>query len=78
LDKELNTSVKIYPNPVQNTLYVFGVTGQFEVQVYSVAGQEVFRSSNKSKLDVSQLKQGIYIIKVSEDQKNTLLKFIKQ
>ena len=78
LDKELNTSVKIYPNPVQNTLYVSGVTGQFEVQVYSVAGQEVFRSSNKSKLDVSQLKQGIYIIKVSEDQKNTLLKFIKQ
>ena len=78
LDKELNTSVKIYPNPVQNTLYVFGVTGQFEVQVYSVAGQEVFRSSNKSKLDVSQLKQGIYIIKVREDQKNTLLKFIKK
>ena len=72
-----NVHFKVYPNPVKNTLYITGITGEFKVQAYSVTGQEVFNYRNNSKLDVSKLKQGIYFVKISENQKNTTFKFVK-
>jgi hypothetical protein len=76
-DEVLISSLKIYPNPVKNTLYIAGELNSFKVQVYTVTGQEIFSYINRYTLDVSQLKQGIYFIKISENQKNTTFKFVK-
>ena len=73
----LINNLKIYPNPVQNTLYITGTLSQFKVQIYTVTGQEICNYANTNQLDVSQLKQGMYFIKISEDEKSTTFNFIK-
>ena len=73
----VKTEVKVYPNPVQNELYISGVSGQFKVQIYALTGQEVRNDTNTFKLNVRKLKRGMYFLKISEGSKNTLLKFIK-
>tara|TARA_B100000787_G_C16196725_1_gene301450 strand:+ start:186 stop:3650 length:3465 start_codon:yes stop_codon:yes gene_type:complete len=77
LEEVSTTTIKIYPNPVQNILYISGVIDLFTVQVYTVTGQKVFEYSSDKKLDVSHLTQGIYFIKINEGQKSSFFNFIK-
>ncbi|MCB0494783.1 MAG: BspA family leucine-rich repeat surface protein [Cyclobacteriaceae bacterium] len=57
--------VRIYPNPVANMLFVEKNEGFQEIQVINMSGSLVLRSeSNSTELDVSQLKQGNYIVRV--------------
>ena len=76
-DEDIVTTVKIYPNPVQNTLYIKGVSNQFNLQVFTITGQHILDNPNSTAIDVSQLKQGMYFIKIIEGQKSSYLKFLK-
>jgi hypothetical protein len=73
----VTTKVKIYPNPVRDELYISGVSGQFEVQVFTLTGQEVLNDTDTYKVDVRKLKKGMYFLKINKGSENTLLKFIK-
>lgn len=70
--------LKVYPNPVANTLTVETFnTGEY--QVLNLLGQQVLRGQQKLSsgvwgLDVSPLPQGTYIFKVGTEQ----AKFVKQ
>ncbi|MFT6065282.1 MAG: hypothetical protein ACJAQX_001151 [Polaribacter sp.] len=77
IDKVLTTPITIYPNPVKNTLYITGLENQFKIHVYTIVGQEIFSSKNQHKVNVNQLKKGVYFIKIIENRKSTLFKFIK-
>ena len=76
-DEDIVTTVKIYPNPAQNTLYIKGVSNQFNLQVFTITGQHILDNPNSTAIDVSQLKQGMYFIKIIEGQKSSYLKFLK-
>ena len=78
LEDDTLTSVKIYPNPTQNTLYISGVSNQFNLQVFTITGQHILEDQNSTTLDVGQLKQGMYFIKITEGQKSSYLKFFKK
>ena len=78
IEDDTLTSVKIYPNPTQNTLYISGVSNQFNLQVFTITGQHILEDQNSTTLDVSQLKQGMYFIKLTEGQKSSYLKFFKK
>ena len=78
LEDDTLTSVKIYPNPTQNTLYISGVSNQFKLQIFTITGQQILEDQNSTTLDVSQLKQGIYFIKITEGQKSSYLKFFNK
>lgn len=71
-----NSSTYIYPNPVNNSLVIN--TNEFMYsEIYSQAGQKVLSTVN-SKINVSQLEQGVYFIKiVTTDKKTEIKKFIK-
>ena len=73
----VTTEVKIYPNPVRDELYISGVSGQFEVQVYTLTGQEVLSDTDTYKVDVHKLKRGMYFMKINKGSDTTLLKFVK-
>ncbi len=66
---------KVYPNPVSSTLFVpgFGVNG---ISIYSITGELVMVSS-QSEINVSNLKKGNYIIRISTVQGNYVQKFTK-
>ena len=71
------SDVIIYPNPVQNILYVKGSSEAYSIEIYSLIGQLVKTVSNANEIDVSLLSQGVYLIRISNENVSTTQRFIK-
>ncbi len=68
--------VKVYPNPVKNSLSVSGITKDQQYEIYSMDGKMIKTgtySSGKT-IDVNILTKGVYLLKIE----NQNLKFIKE
>jgi len=71
------TNISIYPNPVNDKLFVQGLSEVSEISIYDVLGKLVLAKTTSSEIEVSNLKKGIYTIKIVTEQKETVQKFIK-
>ena len=71
------SGVIIYPNPVQNIIYVKGNSEAYSIEIYSLIGQLVKTVSNANEIDVSLLSQGIYLIRIRNENISTTQRFIK-
>ncbi|MFC6096817.1 T9SS type A sorting domain-containing protein [Flavobacterium qiangtangense] len=73
-------SLKYYPNPVSNVLtvtYSEEITG---LKLYNMVGQELMNkkvNSTETKLDMSHLPMGSYLLEVSSGAKSKMVKLIK-
>jgi Secretion system C-terminal sorting domain len=68
-----NNKLKAYPNPVSNVLTVeTDNAGTFEI--VNILGQQVITGKAAQRINVSELVQGTYILKVGTEQ----VKFVKQ
>ena len=80
-EKFETSTVKMYPNPVKNTLTIEANSAIDKIVVYSILGQEVMSKSPKSNsttLQTSALQKGTYIVKSTIDGKTATSKFIKE
>lgn len=77
-----NSTLKIFPNPVQNQLFIESETMIEEVMIYNSIGQPVRQISNSNtqfQIDVSELSNGFYIIEIRQSNGQSMTKqFIKQ
>jgi len=75
-------AMKIYPNPVKNTLTIeTSASGESTVSVYNVSGQEMLKQqigSGKTQLDLSSFAKGVYTIKLLNNNKIEVRKIIKE
>uniref|UniRef100_UPI0035626A7B T9SS type A sorting domain-containing protein n=1 Tax=Seonamhaeicola sp. TaxID=1912245 RepID=UPI0035626A7B len=72
----LNATVKIYPNPVSNTLYI-STNQQIEsVAIYTLLGREIVFEYRSNQIDVSSFKSGIYLLKIETDKGSVAKKII--
>ncbi|WP_310557936.1 T9SS type A sorting domain-containing protein [Flavobacterium sp.] len=75
------SKVKMYPNPVKNTLTIEANNEIQRVSVYTILGQEVLKASPKSNtatLQTSQLQKGVYMVTTEIDGKSTTSKIVKE
>lgn len=77
------SSLQIYPNPVENEFFIEGITGapQIRLQIISAQGQLVQDrklTSLSEAINVSDLPQGIYIIRCISEQNIRSQKIIKK
>ncbi|WP_309641430.1 T9SS type A sorting domain-containing protein [Flavobacterium sp.] len=79
---EKDNDIAIYPNPTRDFLNVSVIQEIDSVVIYNALGQEVMAQSlnaNEVKIDVSDLQQGIYILKVFNNKGEAFMKrFIKK
>lgn len=69
----------LYPNPVQDILNIASSSkSKIEYKISNIIGQIVEHNSTYNQIDVSKLKQGVYIIQLTQDNKRTTKKFIKK
>ncbi len=78
-----NESMGIYPNPVNDKLFLnFRSNAKYDGEIFDLNGKLVRTISNETLssnfLDVSDLSQGVYTIKLTENDKPVVFKFIKQ
>ncbi|WP_432672909.1 T9SS type A sorting domain-containing protein [Flavobacterium sp. SM2513] len=70
--------LKIYPNPVTNGTFYINTNADTtkEVVVYDVLGKQVVKTSTTNAVNVSNLKGGVYIVKITEDGKTATRKLV--
>lgn len=67
-------NVKVYPNPVSNVLLISASTGgEYRLQLYDGLGKLVLERvfSSTTKLNMSNLAKGIYVLKLSDNEGKT-------
>ncbi|WP_134356059.1 endonuclease [Flavobacterium psychrophilum] len=78
--KELSTTnFKIYPNPSNGKFNIdFEDYGNYSVEIFSAIGQKIFeqKETNNSNITISNLQQGIYLVKVSKNSKSITKKIV--
>lgn len=75
------STVKMYPNPVQNTLTIEANSAIQRVSVYNVLGQEVMSRSPKSNsttLQTNDLQKGVYMVQTEIDGNVSSSKIVKE
>ncbi|TCK67740.1 putative secreted protein (Por secretion system target) [Winogradskyella wandonensis] len=71
--------MRMYPNPVTNTLYVETVgVENATYRIVNMLGQTVLRGVNSSQIDVTTLDKGVYFLELSTGEVSVSRKFIKQ
>lgn len=74
-------NIKLHPNPVKNNLTVHLKNNTDTlIEIYNILGKRVFKNSiNKtSNLNLQDLKTGIYIVKISQDNATLTKKLVKE
>lgn len=78
----LTDKIGMYPNPVSDVLIIDNLEGENRVCVYNMYGQMVYFavcSDSRATLNVNELKNGIYIVRVTHESGKTKVgKILKQ
>ncbi len=65
---QYGNEISIYPNPVKSVLTVSGIESADKIGIFTLSGQRSKLVSNTNTVDVSDLDNGIYFIKVKTDK----------
>ncbi|HRI01764.1 MAG TPA: T9SS type A sorting domain-containing protein [Saprospiraceae bacterium] len=71
-------SMKVYPNPAQNSISLEYNTGVKSIEIISLLGKRLasYQTSQNRSYDISQLEDGLYLLKII-GEKNELLKTLR-
>jgi hypothetical protein len=72
IENEQNSKLKIYPNPISETLYLEGISKGNEVKIYNVLGENIVNfeaQNNIEKINFEQFEKGIYMISIFNENK---------
>ena len=70
-----------YPNPVKNTLNLSFNQEISNVEIYNLLGQKVNANSvgaNQGQVDMSNLSNGVYLVKVFSNNQSKTIRVIKE
>jgi len=71
LETNRSQEVSVYPNPARNTLTVHSTSAVKRIEMYNMSGQIAYSLnslfSDEVLIDVSQLKEGIYFLRITEE-----------
>lgn len=70
-------SLRVFPNPVQTTLYLDHAAE--EMHIFTISGAQVFESAQKlTSIDVSALRPGVYFIESQHGSERFTTRFVKE
>ena len=75
VDENLVASYEVYPNPMNNVLYIEGNDIQ-DVTIFNAVGQQVLFVESRNEIDVESLNEGLYFVRVSDMKGNSVVKKI--
>ena len=75
VDENLAASYEVYPNPMNNVLYIEGNDIQ-DVTIFNAVGQQVLFVESRNEIDVESLNEGLYFVRVSDMKGNSVVKKI--
>ena len=81
--EECKNNFKIYPNPVNDRLYIETVTEFEEVEIYNIVGVMLGQwtmdnGHHTMSLDISDLNAGVYFVKIKTNDNEVVNRIVKQ
>ncbi|GGB84391.1 hypothetical protein GCM10007424_25530 [Flavobacterium suaedae] len=80
-NQNVSESLKVYPNPVQNEIYINNADGINTLELYTVTGQKVLSQQvvgSTAKVNTDGLSAGIYLLKALSGEAHKTIKVIKK
>jgi len=74
VDENNVASFEVYPNPMNNTLYINGNVQ--DVTIFNAVGQQVLFVENANEINVEDLSEGLYFVRISDKNGNSMVKKI--
>lgn len=68
----------IYPNPTSDYLNISNIHTDFKVQIYSILGSKLLDYSNARRINVESLNNGVYLIKIINQNRTYSKVFVKK
>ena len=81
VEEMTSVSFNVYPNPVNDRLYIETQTQTLAVEIYDIFGRQQELSAisgQQSVVDVKDLNSGVYFVKVVTENGEMVKRFIKQ
>jgi hypothetical protein len=65
--EESETEFAIYPNPVNNTLFIYGGNAEYSYEMYNGMGQKVAngKATGNTQINVSDMMKGVYFLRLT-------------
>jgi subtilisin family serine protease len=70
-------AVKVYPNPTDSYLFFEGIENPIYISVYNMLGKKVLSAKETHSINVKELSNGVYFIRISDGKDQTNIKFLK-
>ncbi len=74
VEENLAASFEVYPNPMNNTLYINGNVQ--DVTIFNAVGQQVLFVENANEINVADLSECLYFVRISDKNGNSVVKKI--
>ncbi|APY11742.1 endonuclease I [Seonamhaeicola sp. S2-3] len=74
-------SLKMHPNPIKGNRLYFETNKDLDIKIYDILGKLIIDKSvisNNNFIDVSNIKKGIYLVRISNNNQSITKKLIKQ
>ena len=78
IEEIFSKDLTVYPNPTSNTLLISTKLKILSINIFDVSGKTVSTYSNKRIIDISNLKDGTYFLRVTTDKGTIYKKIIKE
>ena len=78
--ESVNTlEVNVYPNPIQNEVFL-DLSGAYSFQITDLNGRTVIENKNvsSSKIDLANLKTGVYFLQLVQENEQAIIKVVKK
>jgi hypothetical protein len=76
-DEVYNNSIRIFPNPTKDILFLEGNKNTVEISIYDLLGKKVISKMIANSINVRELTKGVYLIIISDRGHRFSFKFIK-
>ena len=73
---DTDNPINIYPNPVKTILNIASKTPIDSIEIFTILGQMVLKSSRQNSIEVNHLKTGIYLAKIQTENKKIIKRFM--
>ena len=77
---QIENNITLFPNPVRNTLFIDANNQDYELQCLTdLTGRKIMNlQGKKDKINLSDLKSGVYLLQMKVNSKVLNLRVIKQ
>ena len=70
-------SIKVYPNPTSGIVYISPSEKVLTIQIYDLLGKVIMSEKGVNKVNIRDLSSGVYMIKLSDGDNETIHRIIK-